>query len=388
MTINIPFPKKTPIHFIISLISQQDISKQSKTLYDNTVNNAVATIQISVLHFQNLRHCRWMWQQIVHFELSGALKCLFVLLQTCNLSHGGIRKLPKKKISNWISKSAPLRTHKEFPITQYHKINKWVNLTLAARLTIMRWKQLVGTQSFWQKSRKRQNANNCGWQSEQSQTLHNCQGVTLDGCTTGLFTHPSVIVCIHSVWHVQLWIKSLASKVNNQNLTYFFPVRGEKTHHRQRVPCESSHHWPQLFYFHNTPPQKNVLHSVSLPSITTDQQKEKSNPYLVIIKLCPVFSGGFSPDVPRHCHRLSQNESATVTSKEDIITLVTEPHVNLMTEERTRSHCLSEGSRHCAPTRNKSESEKPPWPKSATIEVTSKTKIFQIPIKVVLKRSH
>lgn len=76
--------------------------------------------------------------------------------------------------------------------------------------------------------------------------------------------------------------------------------------------------------------------------------------------------------MPRHCHRLQWwwwwNESAAdiPPSRGDIITLAIEPHVNLMTEECIRSHRLSESSRHCAPTRNGSESENP-WHKSVTV---------------------
>lgn len=79
-----------------------------------------------------------------------------------------------------------------------------------------------------------------------------CYITVRDGCSTGLFTRLSVIVCIHSGLACSAEDQITGSQRWKQKMCVF-PVRGEK---RTNSECESSPHWPHLFYFHNTSPQK------------------------------------------------------------------------------------------------------------------------------------
>lgn len=130
-----------------------------------------------------------MWKQLIHFECCRALKCLFVLPQTCNLGHSGIRNLPR---NTWISKSAPPGTNKDFPRTQSHKINKWGNLP-----HLCPWAEihLFEIQSFWQKKKKAGKGRMQITVGGRVSSLRYYITVR-DGCSAGLLTHSSVIVCI------------------------------------------------------------------------------------------------------------------------------------------------------------------------------------------------
>ena len=86
------------------------------------------------------------------------------------------------------------------------------------------------------------------------QTMYNCKGVTLDARQTRSHSHLSLPVILrlsHSaVCKNDRFPKSI---INSRHL---FSSKRSKTHHSEHVPYESSRQLPQIFHFHNTPPQK------------------------------------------------------------------------------------------------------------------------------------
>lgn len=143
------------------------------------------------------------------------------------------------------------------------------------------------------------------------------------------------------------------STIKTQHLFFFFSSKRSKTHHSE---CESSHQWPQLFYFHNVPPQKCILCRFH-PLPLTD--RESNCPYLVTIKLYPALSGEFLPAC-----LVTVTGYGGVKMSQPLLLLhpgKTSSHwwLNHMLtswQECTHSHSFYESSRQCAPTRNNSES--------------------------------
>lgn len=191
----------------------------------------------------------------------------------------------------------------------------------------------VEVRSLWQNAGEDWMQMSVGGRGSMSQTPYNC--------------HPCVIYCLYT--------HSCLTKQNHwfskSIIKTFFSSKRRKTHHWNHVPRESSHHQPQLFHFHNTPPQK---YSPFYSALIHHQGPAKWKIYVATAHytLCHVFRG-ISPSVPCHCHRLlwwlSESDIASSLSKE--------PHVNLMTGQGT----LSESSRCCAPTETPVIQRSPPW---------------------------
>lgn len=88
-------------------------------------------------------------------------------------------------------------------------------------------------------------------------TLRRYITVALDARTAGLFTRlPCYCTFAVSICGLRKnTIPDSQSPSSKCSIFFFPPIRGTKTHHSQR---ESSLCKPQLFYFHNTPPQKRL----------------------------------------------------------------------------------------------------------------------------------
>lgn len=134
------------------------------------------------------------------------------------------------------------------------KWNKWLILTLVTPLSVMRWKQQAES-GHWQKSRMQISLG--GRVSSLRHYITVRESLWTDGPQACSHIHLLLPVYTDSVWHVQLWIKRQASKVNNWKLDIFFPVRGAKHIMVDVFPVSHSITKPQLFHFHNTPPQRH-----------------------------------------------------------------------------------------------------------------------------------